>query len=69
MMNDPRAGGQLRDPAVGLCGACANVQVVESARGPRYYLCRLSFADPAFPRYPRLPVISCAGFVPVGEDR
>ena len=68
MMNDPRAGGQLHDQTAGLCAACRHVQIVESARGPRYYLCRLSFTDPAFPRYPRLPVISCTGFVPAAQE-
>ena len=67
MMNDRRGGGQLHDPAVGLCAACANVQIVASDRGPRYYLCRLSLTDPAFPRYPRLPVITCRGFVSAGN--
>ena len=66
MMNDPRADGQLQDAAVGLCAACAHAQIVASPRGPRYYLCRLSFTDAAFPRYPRLPVISCRGFVAGG---
>ena len=27
-----------------------------------FLLCRLSSADPRFPRYPRLPVLTCAGY-------
>ncbi len=27
-----------------------------------FLLCRRSITDPAFPRYPRLPVVECAGF-------
>lgn len=46
--------------APGLCGHCAHCQVIDGAR-TRFYLCRLSAADARFPRYPRLPVLSCAG--------
>jgi hypothetical protein len=45
------------------------VQIVESARGSTFYLCRLSFSDPRFARYPPLPVLSCAGFVPCEEAK
>jgi len=48
----------------GLCGRCANVRVVETRTGSRFYLCELSRTRPEFPRYPRLPVLSCRGFVP-----
>jgi 3-isopropylmalate/(R)-2-methylmalate dehydratase large subunit len=40
------------------------MQPITSARGSTFYLCRMSFADPAFPRYPPLPVVTCGGFVP-----
>jgi hypothetical protein len=68
MMNDRRAPGQVRPEWPGLCERCTHVQVVESARGSRFYLCRLSFTDPEFPRYPRLPVIVCRGFAPQPDD-
>jgi hypothetical protein len=48
---------------VGLCGECENVRIIENRRGSRFYLCRLSDVDPRFPKYPRLPVLRCAGFV------
>jgi hypothetical protein len=51
-----------RGPAPGLCGACANARVIESGKGSRFYLCKLSSVDPRFPKYPRLPVLECAGF-------
>jgi hypothetical protein len=51
-------------PDPGLCGTCARVRVVESARGSRFYLCRLSETDPRYPRYPRLPVLRCRGHLP-----
>lgn len=59
MMNDPRRFGQAE---AGLCSRCTWAQVVTNARGSRFYLCRLSFTDPRFVRYPTLPVIECQGF-------
>lgn len=53
----------LRDrDGVGLCGKCGHARVVESARGSRFYLCRLSETDPRFVRYPALPVLRCEGY-------
>jgi hypothetical protein len=46
----------------GLCGACLHVQIVRSDRGSIFYLCRLSFTQPQFPKYPRLPVTECDGY-------
>ena len=66
-MNDPRRSGQADGSRAGLCQACAHVQIVTSARGSRFYLCRLSFSDPRFPRYPPIPVLRCAGYQPVPE--
>jgi hypothetical protein len=59
MMNDPRAPGQAEP---GLCGRCAHVQAIATDRGSTFFLCRLSAVDPRFPKYPRLPVLVCAGF-------
>ena len=47
---------------VGLCRRCRHSRVVESRRGSRFWLCRLSSEDPRFPRYPVLPVTRCVGF-------
>jgi hypothetical protein len=49
---------------VGLCFQCRYAQVIESERGSRFYLCERSRTDPAFPKYPRRPVVQCAGYVP-----
>jgi hypothetical protein len=46
----------------GLCAKCRFARQVESARGSKFILCELSVSDPAFPKYPRLPVIECAGY-------
>jgi hypothetical protein len=62
------------DVYAGLCDRCTNVHIIENRRGSRFYRCRLADVDPAFVRYPPLPVLSCPGFVPeepssVQEDR
>jgi hypothetical protein len=46
----------------GLCGTCRHVRIMYSDRGSIFYLCRLSFTQPQFPKYPRLPVIECQGY-------
>ena len=51
-------------PPVGLCESCANVKVVETRKGSRFYLCQLSEVDPRFPKYPRIPVLHCIGYTP-----
>ena len=33
-----------------------------SDRGSVFYLCELSKVDARFPKYPRLPVLRCAGY-------
>ncbi|MCI0706079.1 MAG: hypothetical protein L0Y80_01160 [Ignavibacteriae bacterium] len=49
-------------PNPGLCSHCANARVIENPRGSTFILCTLSESDPRFPKYPRLPVLSCDGF-------
>jgi hypothetical protein len=51
-------------PSPGLCEGCGNSKKVASGRGSVFYLCRLSERDPRFARYPRLPVLTCAGYAP-----
>jgi hypothetical protein len=46
----------------GLCTTCVHVRVVESSHSFRFLLCGLSQTDPRFPKYPRLPVLSCSGY-------
>jgi GNAT superfamily N-acetyltransferase len=38
------------------------VQVITSARGSHFFLCERSRTDARYPRYPRLPVLTCAGY-------
>jgi hypothetical protein len=49
-------------PPAGLCDRCRHQRIVENTRGSSFSLCELSRTNPDFPRYPRLPVESCAGF-------
>jgi hypothetical protein len=51
----------------GLCDSCRHQQLVHNTRGSTFSLCRRSRTDPAYPRYPRLPVRECAGYEPKGE--
>jgi len=53
--------------SAGLCDRCVHRRLVTTRRSA-FVLCRLSAADPRFPRYPRLPVTACAGFDPAGGD-
>jgi hypothetical protein len=48
-------------PNAGLCDSCLHQRVVRNTRGSTFSLCERSRTDPAFPRYPRLPVVRCAG--------
>jgi len=48
---------------------CAHQRVVATKRGPTYSLCERSRTDPRFPKYPRLPVLECAGFAPADADQ
>jgi hypothetical protein len=59
----------VRDP-IGLCATCRHAHVVHSSRGSTFYRCQLAETDPRFSRYPRLPVLRCAGYelVPEAED-
>jgi hypothetical protein len=53
---------------VGLCESCVHVRIVRSDRGSLFYRCGLSDTDPRFPKYPRLPVLSCPGYELQGHD-
>ena len=48
----------------GLCASCHHVETVVSDRGSSFLFCGLSRTDTQFPKYPRLPVVSCSGWNP-----
>jgi hypothetical protein len=45
----------------GLCATCVHLELQASPRSV-FVRCALADSDPAFPRYPRLPVRACAGY-------
>jgi hypothetical protein len=47
----------------GLCADCSHAERILSQRGEVFFLCRLSFRDAHFAKYPRLPVLRCPGFL------
>lgn len=49
-------------PSAGLCDSCLHQRLVRNTRGSTFSLCERSKSDPAYPRYPRLPVAACAGY-------
>jgi hypothetical protein len=56
--------GSPAPPPAGLCNACVHQRLVPNRRGSVFSLCERSKADPAYPRYPRIPVRECPGFEP-----
>ena len=55
--NSPRP-----DNKAGLCDSCLHARTIESAKGSEFLLCQRSATDPSYPKYPRLPVLSCPGY-------
>ncbi len=55
--------------SVGLCGGCAHQRVIANTRGSTFSMCERGLAhEPGFAKYPRLPVLACAGFEPRSGD-
>ena len=48
----------------GLCGNCRMARRITTAKGSTFFYCTRADADPAYVRYPRLPVLACPGFSP-----
>ncbi|NKB71253.1 MAG: hypothetical protein GKR89_29625 [Candidatus Latescibacteria bacterium] len=46
----------------GLCADCAYMRRVQSGRGAVFYLCQRWRSDPAYPKYPALPMQACPGY-------
>jgi hypothetical protein len=45
----------------GLCASCEHLRLLASRRSV-FVRCGLAATDPAFPRYPPLPVVACRGY-------
>jgi hypothetical protein len=56
------ARARARGENAGLCDSCAFQRLVPNTRGSVFSLCERSRKDPAFVRYPRLPVLECPGY-------
>jgi hypothetical protein len=48
----------------GLCDTCLHQRIVRNTRGSVFSLCERSKTDPAYPKYPRVPVAACPGYDP-----
>jgi len=46
----------------GLCRTCEHLRLLASPRSV-FARCGLADTDPAFPRYPALPVLRCGGYL------
>jgi hypothetical protein len=46
----------------GLCNDCVHARRIRSDRASTFLRCQLSFTDPRFEKYPRLPVRTCSGY-------
>ena len=55
------------EAAVGLCASCVFMRRIVSDRGSVFYFCERSLTQPEFPKYPRLPVRTCAGYEEVAS--
>ena len=55
--------------SIGLCAHCQHSRKIQSDRGSVFFLCKLSESDSSFPKYPRLPVLSCRGYTPASDSQ
>jgi hypothetical protein len=53
------------DETAGLCARCAHARRVANDRGSVFVRCAYAAVDPAFPKYPRLPVLACAAYADI----
>jgi len=52
---------------IGLCKNCGYCREIKNDRGNAFYLCQLAASDDRFAKYPRLPVLRCAGYIPLAD--
>ena len=65
MTAEPHAAAAT--PRAGLCASCRFADVITSSKSSTFYKCRLSDTDPAFRKYPILPVLTCGGYQPTKD--
>jgi hypothetical protein len=66
-MND-RDDAQQLAAFEGLCATCRQARPTVSDRGTRFIRCERAKIDPAYPKYPRLPVLTCLGHAPTAVE-
>ncbi len=52
----------------GLCDQCKHVQIVDSTKGSRFFLCMYTKIDARYTKYPRLPVMACRAYEEKNEE-
>ena len=62
MADESPAATEAERCRTGLCADCLHAKKIRSNRGSEFILCQLSATDPNFVKYPRLPVLACAGY-------
>jgi hypothetical protein len=62
MMREPPAASEETRRHAGLCAECLHAHGQRGARQQIFWRCLRSEKDPSYLRYPRLPVLECAGF-------
>lgn len=55
------SGDRFGGAWVGLCLTCRHARRVETKRSV-FWRCALAGVDPRFDKYPRLPMLECAGY-------
>jgi hypothetical protein len=53
----------------GLCDRCLHQKLIGNTRGSTFSMCLRSRTDERYPKYPRLPVVSCPGYEPRSPTR
>lgn len=60
----PTSDSAPKGSSPGLCGNYQHARTIESDRGSIFHMREISFEDPRFAKYPRLPVLVCSGHQP-----
>lgn len=53
----------------GLCDSCRHQKLIGNTRGSTFSMCLRARTDPAYPKYPRIPVGACPGYEPDAARR
>jgi hypothetical protein len=56
-------------PPAGLCDTCLHQKLIGTTRGSEFSMCLKAREDPAFAKYPRIPVLRCPGYTPDAARR